>query len=87
MGTARRAVAYYGAIEDLLNLEFFLTEIVNEAPADYASVYDLAKVKYLRGDRVGAKELVDILRISASSVVESDPAFEAAIREYEQTLR
>jgi len=76
---ARRAVAYYGATQDLPNLEFFLTEIVRMAPADYASAYDLAKVKFLLGDVATAKAIVANLQEIAPAVVDSDPAFKAAI--------
>lgn len=85
--TARRAVKYYGALGDLVNLEFFLSEIVGMAPTDYASAYDLAKVKFFQGDKSGARALVNQLRAVAPSIIDSDPAFSAAIAEYERTVR
>lgn len=83
LDSARRAVAYYGAISDLQNLGFFLGEVVSGIPEDYASAYDLAKVKYLLGDKAEAKTIVDGLRIAAPLILSTDPAFEAAMKEYD----
>jgi O-antigen ligase len=84
--TARYAVQYYGPIEDLTNLGFFLAEIVRQAPEDLASAYDLAKVRYLLGDKAGALTLVERIRRADSALIDSDPSFKAAMAEYEQSL-
>lgn len=83
---ARRAVAYYGSVEDLPNLDIFLSDVVKEDPSDLASAYDLAKVKFLLGDKATAKFIVDRLREADPSLIASDPAFESAIEEYERSL-
>lgn len=83
--TARRAAGYYESIQDWENAEFFLEEIVKLAPHDTASFYDLAKVKYLLGDKAGAEEIVKELRSSNPRILETDPNFLNAITIYERT--
>lgn len=83
---ARRAVAYYESVEDFESAEFFLEEIVEIAPHDVDAVYELAKVKFIRGDKAGAAALVEQLRVSAPAIIDTDPAFKAAITAYERSL-
>lgn len=84
--TARRAAGYYSTQSDLPNLEFFLGEILEMSPTDYASAYDLAKVKFLLGNKEGARALFDQVRASDATLIDTDPAFKAAITEYERTF-
>lgn len=83
--TARRAAGYYEGIQDWKNAKFFLEEIVKLAPNDTASLYDLAKVKYLLGDKAGAEEIVSKLRTTNPRILETDPNFLNAITIYERT--
>lgn len=87
LSAARRAVAYYGSVGDIAHVEVFLSDIVARAPDDYASTYDLAKVKFVSGDPATALEIVKHLREVAPEVVVSDPDFSAAIETYERSLQ
>jgi O-antigen ligase len=77
--TAGRAVKYYLAVEDWPHMAKFLEDIVDENPADYGSMYDLAKASYLAGNKARAIELVAQLRQTKPGYVETDPAFLKAL--------
>jgi O-antigen ligase len=81
--TARRAAGYYENVNDWADAQFFLAEVVRLAPTDYASLYDLAKVTYLIGDKAAAEDIVRQLRISDSAILSTDQNFLAAIENYE----
>lgn len=85
--TARRAVAYYGSVGNLEETKFFLEEIITYNPRDYASRFDLAKVRYVLGDRAAALDIVKALRIEQSDILKTDPDFMSAIVEYEKTIQ
>lgn len=83
LAAARPAAKYYFALEDWPRAAEFLAEIVGEHSTDTALLYDLAKVKYLAGDRAGALEIVKQLRASDPALLETDRNFLTAITTYE----
>ena len=85
--TATRAAGYYESVSDWRNALFFLNEIVRLAPTDTVSRYDLAKVMYLTGDKVGAETIVTQLRTSDPAILATDQNFLAAITAYEQSKK
>lgn len=85
LGSARRAVSYYGTVQDLPNLEYFLSVVVSEVPMDYAYAYDLAKVKFLLGSKDAATEIVAELRANSPAILDTDPNFLNAITAYERS--
>lgn len=82
--TARRATSYYSTQGDLENLEFFLSDIHKIDPTDYASAYDLAKIKFLLGEKEEARALFNQVRTADPALLDTDPAFKAAMDEYER---
>ena len=78
---ARKALRYYIAVEDWANVRRFLSDIVAADPADYPSLYDLAKAEFLTGNRPRALEIVQELRIKAPGLVEEDPVFLSSLAE------
>lgn len=87
IATARRAAAYYVHESDWQNARFFLREVVRLAPADYASLYDLAKVEFLMGDKAAAEDIVVELRASDPAILETDTSFFSAITAYESQVK
>jgi hypothetical protein len=90
--TARHAFGYYQSVQDWNNAKFFLSEVVSYHPLtsalpDVASIYDLAKVTYLTGDKAGADAIVVRLRVTHPEVLPTDPNFLAAITAYEQSQK
>ncbi len=78
--TARRAARYYVTVEDWENAEFFLSEVVASSdPVDLDAKYDLAKVKYMLGKEEESRALAEELEIEAPGILETDPAFMAAL--------
>lgn len=76
---ARKALRYYIAVEDWQNVKRFLADIVAENPADYPSLYDLAKAEFLTGNRERAVQIVQELRLKSPGLVEQDPTFLKAL--------
>jgi len=81
--TARRAAAYYGSIEKWEDTKFFLGEVIERDPHDYASLFDYAKLTYMLGDPGKASELVGRLRVEQPAILETDQNFLSAITAYE----
>ncbi len=84
LATAKRAAIFYEKIEDWKNAEFFLASVVAEDADADTWHYDLAKAKYLNADFAGAVEIVKYLRAKNPAILETDPAFLAAITPYER---
>ncbi len=84
--TAQRAASYYVTVQDWPNAVFFLSQEVQQAPTDYASMYDLAKAQYLSGDKASALKTFEELQKADPSIVASDPNFVQAITQYAQSL-
>jgi O-antigen ligase/tetratricopeptide (TPR) repeat protein len=81
---ARRAVGFFIREEMLEEARFFLEEIVRLEPEDMLAQYDLAKALFLIGDKERALSIVNTLRTSDPSILESDEAFLQAITSYER---
>lgn len=84
---AAPAVKYYLAIGDWQHAVRFLADLVAENPSDYDTLYDLAKVTYLAGDRAAALRIVEKLREDDPAILETDQNFLTAITAYEQSKK
>ncbi|MCR4334092.1 MAG: O-antigen ligase family protein [Patescibacteria group bacterium] len=80
---ARPAVKYYLAVKDWKHAARFLSDLSQENPTDYNTLYDLAKVTYLAGDLAAADRIVVRLRIEDPAILATDQNFLAAITAYE----
>ncbi|MDD3531244.1 MAG: O-antigen ligase family protein [Candidatus Pacebacteria bacterium] len=87
VAAAAPAVKYYLAIGDWQHAVPFLEDLVRENPADYNTLYDLAKVSYLAGDPATAERIVQKLRIENPNIIPTDPNFLSAITAYEQSTK
>ncbi|MEK7086623.1 MAG: O-antigen ligase family protein [Patescibacteria group bacterium] len=84
---ATPAVKYYLAIGDWQRAVKFLTDLVADDPANYDTLYDLAKVNYLAGDPATALRIVERLRKENPEILPTDPNFLSAITAYEQSKK
>ena len=82
---AKPAVKYYIAISDWTNAARFLSDIYADNPSDYTVMYDLAKVKFLAGDREASLQIVNDLRSKNPEILGTDQNFMNAITNYEQS--
>ncbi len=76
---ARRAAKYYINAEEWGKAVRFLSDVVASNPDNAGALYDLAKVKFLSGDKAGAREIYERLKAQNSDLVATDPAFVRAI--------
>lgn len=81
------AVKYYLAIGDWQHAVRFLADLVAENPSNYDTLYDLAKVTYLAGDRAAALRIVEKLRADDPAILETDRNFLQTITAYEQSKK
>ena len=81
--TARRAAGYYEGVEDWANAAYFLEQLLKFTPTDSAIKFDLAKVRFLQGDKAGSEEIVQDLRQSDPAILTTDQNFLTAITAYE----
>ncbi|PIR82724.1 hypothetical protein COU20_00910 [Candidatus Kaiserbacteria bacterium CG10_big_fil_rev_8_21_14_0_10_59_10] len=79
LNTARRAARYYIVTEDWENAVVFLRDVARFEAENYPALYDLAKAEFLIGNEEQAAEIVEQLRREAPGLVETDPAFLAAL--------
>ena len=77
---ARRGLPYFIFVKDWTTAKRLLEDVVQEDSSDPDALYDLAKVRLLTGDRAGAIEIVEQLRLAAPGLVESDPVFLKALQ-------
>ncbi|MBI2025638.1 O-antigen ligase family protein [Candidatus Kaiserbacteria bacterium] len=87
VAAAKPAVKYYIAVGDWRNAARFLADMVENNPADYDVLYDLAKVTYLAGDKSASLRIVEKLRAEKPDIIGTDKNFMNAITEYEQTQK
>ena len=85
LATAKRAASYYENLQDWPDSLFFLESIVALDSSDYASLYNEAKVLFLTGDEAGSDKIVAGLRLADPAIIATDPAFTAAISQYENS--
>ncbi len=83
--TARRAIGFFAHAGMIPEVAFFLEDLAREVPEDLAVRYDLAKARFLLGDKEGALSIVRELRKTDPSILDSDTAFLQAITSYERT--
>ena len=86
LNTAVRAAGYYEGVQDWPDAAFFLKEVAQFDPANYAMRYDLAKVEFLLGDKAASEQVVIELRALDPAILSTDPNFLSAITAYEQSL-
>ena len=87
VAVAKPAVKYYLAIEDWQHAVRFLSDLVEDNPSDYDTLYDLAKVTYLAGDPAAAARIVATLRQSDPAILSTDQNFLDAITAYAQSKK
>jgi len=81
--TARRAAGYYENVENWNDAAYFLEQVLASDPADVNIEYDLAKVRFLAGDKAGSLEVVMHLRETNPDILKTDQNFLTAITAYE----
>jgi len=79
LNSARRAAMYYIGTEEWPKALRFMEDVVNKDPEDLASLYNLAKLYYMTGNREFAVQIVEQLMIQKPGLVETDPVFLKAI--------
>lgn len=79
--TAQAGVKYYLQIKDWVHAEQFLQDVVDSEPRDFNTIYDLAKVSYLAGDKTKAAALVAQLQKESPGVLDSDPSLVQALEQ------
>lgn len=85
--TARRAAGYYEGTEDWSNAAYFLEKLLELTPSDAAITYDLAKVRFLEGDKAASLKIVESLRKTNPQLLATDPNFLNAITAYEASQK
>ncbi len=87
LNTAVRAAQYYEQVQDWPDAQYFLTQVEQLGPTEYALIYDLAKVDYELKDYVAALKVFSQLQAEDPSVIGTDPVFEQAISSLQSSSR